>query len=64
MIYRFSPNWIIKYENEWREICDLWLGDNASDNKSLLTIPDPGNNILHTQIIESFNLIRGKKLFC
>ena len=41
---------------------DLWLGDNTSDNKSLLTIPD--NNILHTQIIESFNQdYWGKKLF-
>ena len=63
MIYRFSPNWIIKYENEWGEIWDLWLGDNTSDNKTLLTILD--NNSLHTQIIESFNnQDGGKKLLC
>ena len=41
---------MIKYENEWRERI-LWLGDNTSDNKNLLTIPEPDNNILHTQII-------------
>ena len=63
MIYRFSPNWIIKYENEWGEIWDLWLGDNTSDNKTLLTILD--NNSLHTQIIESSdNQDGGKKLLC
>ena len=42
---------------------DLWLGDNTSDNKTLLTILD--NNSLHTQIIESFNnQYGGKKLLC
>ena len=35
MIYKFSPNWMIKYENEW-EICD-WR-TMLADNKNFLTM--------------------------